>query len=255
MTVPATHWLIGREADCDLIIPHPEVSGRHCRLLRTADGRFWVEDLGSTNGTFARGRRIASAVEVDPGELVLLGPSVPMPWPAPGLKGQPGPRQTRFGAGQAAPEESPGPNRMVIRIYAIQPDEDRQLVMWFFEIDGRGRVVSRLHGPSSPLVGIEPALDGAGPIEDARHPQHIGVRITTESGSVYYTVLEKEHAGCLRQRLGQPASGDVYLAVGHPQVRMAVENMEFQAQLARALARGEEFPRLRKRLTVLARKG
>jgi pSer/pThr/pTyr-binding forkhead associated (FHA) protein len=238
MTAPATHWLIGREADCDLIIPHPEVSGRHCRLLRTADGRFWVEDLGSTNGTFARGQRIASTVEVEPGELVLLGPSVPMPWPAAGLEWQPTPA-----------------NRMVIRIYAIQPDEDRQLVMWFFEIDGRGRVVSGLHGPSSPLTDIEPARDGEGPIEDARHPQHIGVRITTQSGSVYYTVLEKDHAGCLRQRLGRPASGEVHVAVEHPQVRLAVENMEFQAQLARALARGEQFPRLRKRLTALVRKG
>ncbi|MDY0170096.1 MAG: FHA domain-containing protein [Thermoguttaceae bacterium] len=73
-------WVIGGGADCDLVIDLPTVSARHCRLTQQGH-RFLLEDLGSTNGTFVNGLRIASAVAVSHGDTVTLGKSVPMPWP------------------------------------------------------------------------------------------------------------------------------------------------------------------------------
>lgn len=59
---------IGRKSDNDVVIEHPAVSARHCRILR--DGEGWrIEDLGSTNGTTVNGRRVERAVLTD-GDLI-----------------------------------------------------------------------------------------------------------------------------------------------------------------------------------------
>jgi pSer/pThr/pTyr-binding forkhead associated (FHA) protein len=42
---------IGRKPDNDLVIDNPAVSGHHARVVQEAGG-FFIEDLGSTNGTF-----------------------------------------------------------------------------------------------------------------------------------------------------------------------------------------------------------
>lgn len=73
-------WTIGSGPDCDLVVDLPTVSRLHCRLRREGDG-FLVEDLGSSNGTYVNGERIAAPVRVSRGDSVTLGASVPMPWP------------------------------------------------------------------------------------------------------------------------------------------------------------------------------
>ncbi|MCA1686518.1 MAG: FHA domain-containing protein, partial [Planctomycetia bacterium] len=77
-----TTWVIGGDPDCDLVVDVPSVSRHHCRLSRRRDGSFVVEDLGSTNGTFVNGQRIASETLVGREDAVTLGVTVPMPWPA-----------------------------------------------------------------------------------------------------------------------------------------------------------------------------
>jgi predicted component of type VI protein secretion system len=42
--------LIGRDGQCDLVVDDRRVSRRHARIS-WGEGRFCVEDLGSTNGT------------------------------------------------------------------------------------------------------------------------------------------------------------------------------------------------------------
>lgn len=74
-------WIIGSDPECDLVVDWPTVSGRHCRLTRTSDGDV-LEDLGSSNGTYVNGVRVAGPVAVRPGDRVTLGKQVPMPWPA-----------------------------------------------------------------------------------------------------------------------------------------------------------------------------
>jgi pSer/pThr/pTyr-binding forkhead associated (FHA) protein len=74
-------WIIGSSPACDLIVDRPTVSKRHCRLNLTARGCF-LEDLGSTNGTFLNGRRVVSRPAVCRLDVVRLGRSILMPWPA-----------------------------------------------------------------------------------------------------------------------------------------------------------------------------
>jgi len=67
--------IMGRRADCQVVINFPNVSGHHARL--TWDGRqFVVEDLGSTNGTFVNGHRLTGPVQFRPGDVLSLGGSV-----------------------------------------------------------------------------------------------------------------------------------------------------------------------------------
>jgi hypothetical protein len=63
--------VIGREG-CDVVLADPEVSRRHAALRMTGEGPA-VEDLGSTNGTFVNGVRIAGVVVLSDGDIVAFG--------------------------------------------------------------------------------------------------------------------------------------------------------------------------------------
>ena len=54
---------IGRVKGNDVILPKQNISKRHA-LVRANGGRFVIEDLGSTNGTYVNGNRISTAVEI-----------------------------------------------------------------------------------------------------------------------------------------------------------------------------------------------
>ncbi len=58
-----TSMVFGRDAQSDFQIPHPMVSARHARLTREGS-QYFIEDLGSTNGTFVRGRRLPAKTKV-----------------------------------------------------------------------------------------------------------------------------------------------------------------------------------------------
>ncbi len=74
-------WVIGSGVDCDVVVDSALVSARHCQLTQTASG-FLLDDLGSTNGTYVGGDRIASRTRVAPGDPITLGKTVSMPWPS-----------------------------------------------------------------------------------------------------------------------------------------------------------------------------
>ena len=63
--------LIGRSPDCDVFLDDVTVSRRHAVLVQR-DGRFYIEDQGSLNGTFVNRRRIESA-ELQDGDEVQIG--------------------------------------------------------------------------------------------------------------------------------------------------------------------------------------
>jgi ABC-type multidrug transport system ATPase subunit/pSer/pThr/pTyr-binding forkhead associated (FHA) protein len=66
---------IGRSAECDIVVSHPQVSSQHA-LLHQVGAELFIEDRGSQNGTFVRGQRIAAGqrVAVSHGEKVFIGP-------------------------------------------------------------------------------------------------------------------------------------------------------------------------------------
>jgi pSer/pThr/pTyr-binding forkhead associated (FHA) protein len=70
-----TELQLGRDLSNDIVINDPEVSRRHAHLTLEGDG-YILEDLGSTNGTFIRGQRLAAPVVLRPGEAITIGEKV-----------------------------------------------------------------------------------------------------------------------------------------------------------------------------------
>ncbi|RMH67835.1 MAG: FHA domain-containing protein [Actinomyces sp.] len=64
--------VVGRSPDCDVVLDDPRVSKRHA-ALRRRDGRWWIEDLGSTNGTVVDGRPLHAPAALTPGGRIELG--------------------------------------------------------------------------------------------------------------------------------------------------------------------------------------
>lgn len=71
--LPGENVIVGRAAEVDLILSHPEVSRRHCRILREGENWF-VEDLGSQRGTAVNGSRISGRTALRPGDQIQVGP-------------------------------------------------------------------------------------------------------------------------------------------------------------------------------------
>jgi len=65
---------LGAHPRNDVHIPDRFVSRYHCRL-HGRQGRLWIQDLGSTNGTVVDGARVSEA-EIGPGSLVRVGDQV-----------------------------------------------------------------------------------------------------------------------------------------------------------------------------------
>lgn len=100
--------ILGREAINDLVIDDAEVSRRHTRILREAEG-YYVEDLGSTNGTFVNGQRVTSPLLLYHGDTVEMGkstrlvflganPSEDLTRPMTGVAPSPSPQKTQAAA-------------------------------------------------------------------------------------------------------------------------------------------------------------
>ncbi len=70
-----TEHIIGRGTEADIWIEDGGVSRRHARITCRSDGRYFIEDLGSTNGTFQGTQRV-DVTELRPGERIQLGPHV-----------------------------------------------------------------------------------------------------------------------------------------------------------------------------------
>jgi diguanylate cyclase (GGDEF)-like protein len=73
VTVDGDQVTIGCAPDADLVVEDAGVSRHHARVARTPGGGFYVEDLGSTNGTFIATERVGVSLlhQVD---VLQLGP-------------------------------------------------------------------------------------------------------------------------------------------------------------------------------------
>lgn len=69
---PGQAVYVGRGKHCALRLDSAEISSNHARI--GFEGRtFWVEDLGSTNGTFVGNSQVSGRVEVSPETPIVLG--------------------------------------------------------------------------------------------------------------------------------------------------------------------------------------
>lgn len=67
--------LIGRNPECVLVLSDDFASGRHAQIYRDGDGWF-IDDLGSTNGTFIGDQPIGQHVPLREGTRVRIGQTV-----------------------------------------------------------------------------------------------------------------------------------------------------------------------------------
>lgn len=67
--------MMGRDVTNDVVLGDAEVSRQHARITRTPAG-YVLEDLGSTNGTFVNGERLAAPRVLNPGDLLGVGENV-----------------------------------------------------------------------------------------------------------------------------------------------------------------------------------
>lgn len=67
--------IIGRDSSNSVTINDAEISRKHSRLSFQG-GKYVLEDLGSTNGTFVNGQRLTGQVVLKPGDVVSLGEQI-----------------------------------------------------------------------------------------------------------------------------------------------------------------------------------
>lgn len=65
---------IGRSSECVVVVPDPVVSSKHAAITSRGD-RWWVEDLGSTNGTQVNDQYVSAPVAVGIGDEIQVGPA------------------------------------------------------------------------------------------------------------------------------------------------------------------------------------
>ncbi|MDI6807613.1 MAG: FHA domain-containing protein [Candidatus Eisenbacteria bacterium] len=63
---------VGRDASNDIVFPEEAVSKKHAKIT-FADGKFYLEDLESSNGTFVNGERLAGRAALKDGDVIRLG--------------------------------------------------------------------------------------------------------------------------------------------------------------------------------------
>lgn len=72
VSVDVSPFKIGRAADCQLNILCPQVSRHHCELT-VHDGRIFIRDLESHNGTFVNGEQVDTSRCLIDGDEIGIG--------------------------------------------------------------------------------------------------------------------------------------------------------------------------------------
>src|SRR6516162_7627073 len=68
-----SQFLIGRDPQCHLRPASPVISKRHCALL-VKNGKVFLRDFDSTNGTFINDQPVKGEIELHHEDLLKVGP-------------------------------------------------------------------------------------------------------------------------------------------------------------------------------------
>jgi predicted component of type VI protein secretion system len=73
LEVKLTQFVIGRDPQCHLRPASPMISKRHCAVIQR-DGKVFLRDFGSTNGSFVNDERVQGEVELKHDDRLKVGP-------------------------------------------------------------------------------------------------------------------------------------------------------------------------------------
>jgi len=73
LEIKTPQFLVGRDPQCQLRPASPLISKRHCALL-IREGKAFIRDFGSTNGTYVNGQRVEGERELHHDDLLKIGP-------------------------------------------------------------------------------------------------------------------------------------------------------------------------------------
>jgi pSer/pThr/pTyr-binding forkhead associated (FHA) protein len=66
---------VGRAAGCQITLDDDYASQLHARIFRR-DGTLYIEDLGSTNGTYLNTRKVSAPMALKRGDRLKIGATV-----------------------------------------------------------------------------------------------------------------------------------------------------------------------------------
>jgi hypothetical protein len=67
--------LVGRSPDCEIVLSSPLVSRYHAQFVRTPAG-YSFEDLGTANGSYVNGGRVAGRMPLNHGDRIHVGQTI-----------------------------------------------------------------------------------------------------------------------------------------------------------------------------------
>lgn len=162
---------VGRGEGCELRLTHPTVSLLHARVSPGPSGGRIVEDLGSTNGTYVNGVRLAKDERrtLAPGDVLQVGP-VRLHFSAQGVRQEDNSENIRLTAVRLNQRVSDKLNLLQDISVVIEPQEFVAIV----GVSGSGK--STLLGA---LSGLRPATDGDVLLNDTSLYDHFDAFRTT----------------------------------------------------------------------------
>jgi predicted component of type VI protein secretion system len=73
LEIKQPQFVVGRDPDCQLRPASPLISKRHCALLQR-EGKVFVQDFGSTNGTSVNDQPVKGEIELNNDDRLKIGP-------------------------------------------------------------------------------------------------------------------------------------------------------------------------------------
>jgi pSer/pThr/pTyr-binding forkhead associated (FHA) protein len=73
LEIKLPQFLVGRDPQCQLRPASPLISKRHCAIIQR-DGKVFIRDFGSTNGTFVNDEQIEGERELHHNDQLKIGP-------------------------------------------------------------------------------------------------------------------------------------------------------------------------------------
>jgi pSer/pThr/pTyr-binding forkhead associated (FHA) protein len=67
---------VGRSEKCEVCINDPHISSQHCIVTDEGDGKYFIEDLDSTNSTYINRKELKKKVQLLYGDRIVIGKTI-----------------------------------------------------------------------------------------------------------------------------------------------------------------------------------